>query len=42
MKKSLVALCMVAAAALPVASFAGGVVVGVGVAVPPPLVFAPV
>jgi hypothetical protein len=31
MKKSLVALCVVAAAALPVASFAGGVAVGVGV-----------
>jgi hypothetical protein len=35
LKRSLVALCMVAAAALPAVSFAGGVAVGVGVPVRP-------
>jgi hypothetical protein len=42
LKKSLVALCMVAAAALPAVSFAGRVVVGVGVSVPPLVVPEPV
>jgi len=42
LKKSLVALCMVAVAALPAVSFAGGLAVGVGVAVPPLVVPEPV